>query len=271
MARQKFLFNWHFFDTNCLSELAKLNFGNYQKEVQNFLFKKEVILFLPNIIELTKRPDLLSQLDETLKSSKLYLLPDLQNLLYSEIETILKDKSQHSIFNYIIPVSNGSLSSIPFHNEIKSEINKMNSQIEANFLLKVTQDINTDFSLYDLGTQIQFKINEYCENWFNTSIKNVDIRADLFPAFFTYYYVYFYRYIKGGSRPELNDAMDLTNLWLIPYCKAYYCERSFGHTLRVDIQGRSPLSQWEIIQRTHKVKKQHRKATYLFPMNNTKS
>ena len=72
-----------------------------------------------------------------------------------------------------------------------------------------------------------------------------------FPSFYTYFYVYYFRFIKGDDvTPELNDAIDLVNCLPVPYCERYYAERTYTNVLK-QVQNRTPPSVFAIAKRLY--------------------
>lgn len=75
-----------------------------------------------------------------------------------------------------------------------------------------------------------------------------------FKSFFVFSYAYLYRYRKTeSSKVEANDAIDITSTSVAPYCRRYYCERSFANIL-MEFKGKQTPSAYHIVKRASKLK-----------------
>lgn len=76
----------------------------------------------------------------------------------------------------------------------------------------VGPDIGAGIDERDLGVYIWNVVNDLGREWFQIDIPLADCDAANFPAFFVFFYVYYFRYVKNSNvKPDINDFNDLLN------------------------------------------------------------
>lgn len=245
--------DWWFFDTNCLSELIKLQKTGNAEKIHLFLHNKDVMLLSTSFQEIRKRPDLLEYLEETLSSARTYLVSDVTRFWYADIFNFLNTDgiAFNSLETY--PLKPGFVELLLDSKEFEEVCANSEEQIEQRFFQQIEADIGANLDDRDLCIVIWHRINKYCQEFFNSTIPPANGHALNFPSFYVFYYTYYYRYIKNASVvPETNDFIDLVNSIAAPYCSNYFCEQKFANIIRDSVQGRQPPSPWNLMKRVYK-------------------
>ena len=68
---------WFYFDTNCISQLAKMCKGEQHPKIRKFVSGKHILITTPILKELRKDSDVLATLETALLGSNLFLVPDM--------------------------------------------------------------------------------------------------------------------------------------------------------------------------------------------------
>ena len=135
----------------------------------------------------------------------------------------------------------GVLSSIGTYQPFLDAVRTSRAAVESEYVKRVAPDIGAGLDERELLALIWSRINEVAKEWLNLEIPTADARPDRFPAFFTFYYSYYFRYMKTHTvKISLNDFNDITNTLAAPYCCDFFTERTLAGILRNDVQGRVP-------------------------------
>ena len=247
--------SWWYFDTNCISELIKLYLNGYSQEVDKFLLRRDVLISSSVMQELRKAPNLLSTIPEIFQTANLFVIPDLTRFWYADF-AIYQDKNS-SIFNLLdlFRPPNGFFTGLLGHYSCKFEKACKQSEelVSEKFIDLIKSDIGADIDERDLCIIIWQKIVKLGKQWFGIEIPPFDSNAMNFPAFYVFYYVYFFKFIKNAfSKPVNNDFIDLANCLAAPYCERYYCEAKFAAVLRNEIKNRQPPTAFQLAKRLYK-------------------
>ena len=254
-GKDSFFDRWWFFDTNCLSELVKLHARGHSAAVHDFLAGRDVLLTSTSMQELRKVPNILRSLPAALKTANLYVAPDITRFWYTDIFNFLNiDRVQMNTLQ-VNPLQADLLEMITNTRSVEFEracsTSEMN--LDQRFFDRVGPDIGAKLDERDLGIHIWNVVNDLGQEWFQIDIPIADCDAVNFPAFFVFFYVYYFRYVKNSNvKPDINDFIDLENCLATPYCERYYCEATFAHILRKYAKGRMPPTAFQIIKKCYK-------------------
>lgn len=151
MGKESTFDKWWFFDTNCLSELAKLSEAGGKDKVQRFLEGKDILVTLTHLQELRKAPDILMVLEETLSSANAYLLNELTRFWYSDLANFLNvGKLSHNSLQ-VFPVQKGLFQNFAKQKEkLEGSFRTAENNLSQVFLAKVQPDVGVDFDERDL-------------------------------------------------------------------------------------------------------------------------
>ncbi len=248
--------HWWFFDTNCISEMVKLSSGGYSDKVLEFLKGKDILLTSTSMQELSKAPNILQRVPTVFKTAKLFLAPDITKFWYSDFINFFNDDQN--------PIPMNSLEVYPLQSELiemilksrKSEFDNackfFKKEMSGKFYSLVGPDIGADIDEKDLCVYIWSVVNKYSQEWFNLGIPQADFCPANFPSFYSFFYAYYFRYVKNrDAKLELNDAIDLENCLVTPYCEKYFCEAKFANVLK-NVKGRKPPTPFELIKKMYK-------------------
>lgn len=247
---------WWFLDTNCISDLVKLSSEGYANKVQDFLDGRDILLISTSMQELSKAPDILQHAPSAFKSARLHLAPDITKFWKSDFINFFNDDQNRIPMNTleVYPLQTDLIEMIV--NSRKSEFDKacaiFEKDVSGKFYDLVGPDIGADFDERDLCIYIWYIVNKYSQKWFNLEIPQADFHPTNFPSFYTFFYAYYFRYVKNRDvKIELNDAIDLENCLVAPYCERYYCEAKFANILK-NVKGRKPPTAFQLIKKTYK-------------------
>ncbi|MCP4371927.1 MAG: hypothetical protein GY797_27990 [Deltaproteobacteria bacterium] len=247
---------WWYFDTNCISELVKLSSVGYADKVQEFLMGKDVLLTSTSMQELSKAPDILRYAPSAFKTANLFLAPDITKFWYSDFINFFNDDENRIPMNSldVYPLKSDLIEMVL--NSRKTEFDKaceiFEKEISSEFHASVGPDIGANMDERDLCVHIWNVVNEYSQEWFKLRIPQADLCAANFPSFYSYFYAYYFRYVKNrDAKLELNDALDLANCMVVPYCEKYYCEAKFANVLK-NVKGRRPPTAFQLIKKMYK-------------------
>ena len=231
---------WTFFETNCFSELINQARRGNARAVHAFLRQRNVLVLGTVLGELAEAPDIAAEAKQALKDAETFLVADVSRFFYSDLWNFVNiDRHPRNVLE-ARPMPTEIFSNIgtqPFLDAVRNS----RSHVEPEYLKRVAQDIGAGLDERELLTLIWSRINELAKEWLNLEIPTADARPDGFPAFFTFYYSYFFRYIKDHDvKASPNDFNDITNTLAAPYCVDFYTERTLAGILRTDVQGRVP-------------------------------
>ena len=231
----------------------KLHSAGNADYVHSFLRDKDVILLSTAFQEIRKRPDLLSNLEDTLATANPYLVSDVTRFWYADIFNFLNVDGVRFNSLETYPLLAGFIDKLIGNTEFENACATAEKEVSDLFLEQIEPDVGADLDERDLCVVIWDRVNKYSKEFFRIGIPPADCHAHNFPAFFVHYYTYYYRYIKNATAvPELNDFIDLANSIAAPYCSHYYCEQKFANVLRNSVQGRQPPSPWRIIKNSYR-------------------
>ncbi len=226
---------WWVFDTNCLSEIIKQKQNGKKQQVFDFLENRPVLISLENIIELAKRPDLLSDLQSAMQSAYLFILYDPLALWKFEIERSFGSKDTIEDFFSITGIKYLSRyeSNCPFKgSSLMVEIIKSNKLVDKVYKPRVLQLISRKSVKHEPYLQAVHRINEWVKGNCPKEISIADVLPSLFQSFFSFFYTQYYWYKKQpNTRIRTNDFADISFSLISPYCERLYCERRLAHVL----------------------------------------
>lgn len=257
IGKPSYFDKWWYFDTNCASEIVKLYLGDFQNEVEKFIFGKDILLTTTSFVELRRAPSILDNILKAFNKANVYLAPDISKFWYSDFINFLNDDKNPIEFNSLnIQLVQPALIEQVLSSK-KSEIDKASKQfyldIDENYSKIVQPDIGQNYDERDLCIHIKNKIREYGKKWFNLEIPTSDSNSVNFPSFYVFYYAYYYRYSKNRDiKVDLNDVVDLENCMALPYCERYFCEASFSVLLSKNVKGLIPPTAYNISKRLYK-------------------
>lgn len=243
---------WWFFDTNCLSEIVKLYKKGHQKNINDFLADKDIVITRVHLQELRHCPDILMDLEEVLSSANVYLVAEVSNFYYCDLINFIDNSpiKLNALDTYKIPKGQ-FIAFVEQGEEFEQACKIAEDDVKNRYIPKVKKDLGEVIDERELCTVIINDIREYCLSK-DIDIPIVDMNPINFPTFFTYRYTYYYRYVKNPkTNIELNDFNDLLNCLAVHYCERYYCENKFYNVLN-NVKGLVPPTSFQIAKRMHK-------------------
>ncbi len=241
---------WWFLDTNCLSYIIK-NFddNNFRARLFSLLKNKPVLILSSQVQEISRNSTLTDHFEDVVESLNTHFLPDLSRLWWAELCRFWNctEQSQFYTFCYV-----PGLKEQMQRDDFRQACNKFDEEIQKYYVEKVSKEIGQNIDERDLNIiLIQIIINRYSQKWFGKTIP-IDINPSSFKSFFIFGYTYYYRYIKNNEvKIETNDAIDLLNTIVSPYCEHYYAEKKFTNIMR-QYQGKFTPSAFELAKRVFK-------------------
>jgi hypothetical protein len=244
---------WWFFDTNCLVELLTLS--EHGDAVARFLTGHDVLVTANQLQELRRAPNRLAALRGLLRTTRIYVAPDV--IKFWETDFINFLNVDGVLFNSlgVYPLAPELLDLITGSGraEFESACSQAEGNIHRRFRDVVSPDIGADIDERDLCMHIWNVANKLCQEWHQLALPIADCHSRNFPAFYTIFYVYYFRYVLDAHvQPELNDFVDLANCMAAPYCERFYCDGRFAHILRECVQGRTPPTAFYIIKKANR-------------------
>ncbi len=241
---------WWFFDTNCLSYIIKnYDDDDFRARLFSFLRKKPILILSNQVQEISRNSTLTDHFENVVKSLNTHFLPDLSRLWWAELCHFWNciEKNQFYTFCYV-----PGLKEQMQRDDFRMACDKFDEEIQENYVEKVSREIGKNIDERDLNIiLIQTIISRYSQKWFGKTVP-IDIHPSSFKSFFVFGYTYYYRYIKNSEvRIEPNDAIDLLNTIVSPYCEHYYAERKFTNIMR-QYQGKFTPSAFALAKRIYK-------------------
>jgi hypothetical protein len=232
---------WTFFETNCFSELVNQARRGNAQAVDSFLRGRDVLVLGTVLGELAEAPDIAAAGPAALRRAPTFLVADVSKFFYCDLWNFVNvDRHPRNVLD-AMPLSDAILSSIGTHQPFLDAVRHSRAQLDPEFLARVAPDVGAGLDERELLPLIWSRINSLALEWLKLEIPTADARPDQFPAFFTFYYSYYFRYVKTRSvKVAVNDFNDLTNTLAAPYCRDFYTERTVAAILRNDVQGRVP-------------------------------
>lgn len=252
LGRDSCFDRWWFFDTNCLSELVKLQRDGHSSRIHKFLAGKDVLLASTVLQELRKAPDLLTLLEDALQGANPFLLADVTRFWWTDICNFVNvDRLPINSLD-VRPLMPGFLAQLTEREEFHEVCGQAEEEVRRRFFSVIASDIGASLDERDLCVYIWWRVNECGQEWFDIDIPPADVNARDFPSFYVFFYTYYFRFVKNKVTPELNDFMDMANCLPAPYCERFYGEAKFTQILRGYVQGREPPSTLQVIKRVYK-------------------
>ena len=232
---------WTFFETNCLSELINLARRGGERAVHSFLRGRDVLLPGTVLSELASAPDIAGAAAAALGGGRVFLVPDMSKFFQCDLWNFINVEGHPRNVLEAKPMPEGVLSSIATYQPFLDAVAASRAGVESEYVKRVTPDLGAGLDERELLAVIWSRINSLGMEWLNLEIPTADARPDRFPTFFTFYYAYFFRYMKTHTvKVHLNDFNDITNTLAAPYCCDFFTEKTLAGILRNDIQGRVP-------------------------------
>jgi hypothetical protein len=243
---------WTFFETNCFSELLKQTRDGRGDAVRQFLRGRDVLLPGTVLGEIIAAPDLARRTLELLSSANFFLVADVSKFWECDLwNFITMGRHARDVLETRL-LSENFLSGLFAHDPFVDVVKQSRVRVAAEYHKRVEPDIAAKLDERDLGSVIWSRIDSMAVDWLKLEIPPADVRPERFPAFFTFYYSYFFRYIKSQTRAQVNDFNDLLNTVAAPYCCDYFGERTVAGILKNDVQGRIPPRPIEVARRLNK-------------------
>jgi hypothetical protein len=245
---------WSFFDTNCLSELVKLAEGGNAERVSEFVQGRDVLISSTNLQELRHVPQLAQRIPDIFRKAKLSLVPDLTKFWDADLYNFFNIGGHPRNVLETYPLPTGVFAELDKHPKFIEVCERSEQELWQGFRDRVAPDFASKLSEAELGAAIWHKISAYSEESpYSRAIPPADGRYENFPAFYTFHYTYYFRYMKSDtSKVDPNDFNDLLHSIAAPYCTLMCIEKSFGKLLRNEIQGRVPATPYSIAKKLHK-------------------
>ena len=237
--------HWTFLDTNCISELVKRVLAAKDRPVLEFLANRTVLITGPVLIELTKVPDLLSELDCLVGSTEFYIVPNMNKFFEADLWNFFDGGETPRNVLEATRVKPGLLSVMAGNESFLKTFLESEASAREQFFEKVGPDIGATLDERVLTAIVWKKVSDLAEEHYKTEIPIPECHPGNFPSFFAFYYSYYYRYIRPNDvRPQFNDFHDLENTKAAPYCTSYFAEATFANLLRTQVSGHKPPSSY---------------------------
>lgn len=233
---------WTFFETNCFSELMKWTRDGNTDAVRAFLRGRSVLLPGTVLIELSAAPDLVCQAGELLSSADFFVVPDVSKFWECDLWNFINVEGHpRDVLQTRRILDEAFLPGLLAHRPFLDAVERSRTIVRAEYHDRVRPDVGAELDERELISIIWSRIDSMSKEFLNLEIPPADARPDRFPAFFTFYYAYYFRYVKPQTvRIYTNDFNDLTNTVAAPYCCNYFSERTVAAILRNDVKGRVP-------------------------------
>ncbi len=232
---------WTFFETNCLSELVKLTRTGSARAVQAFLRDRDILLTGPVLSEISAVPDIARDAETMLSTAHVFLVPDVTKFLDCDFWNFISEgRSPRNVLEAVaLPAD--LLSGMLTHGRFLETVKTSRASLEIEYAPRVKPDVGAGLNERQLLALIWSRINSMAQETYKIELPTADARPDRFPAFFTFHYAYYFRYVKShGVKVQTNDFNDLSNTLAAPYCRDFFTEKTLAGILRNDLQGRVP-------------------------------
>ncbi len=241
IGKDSFFSDWWFFDTNCISELVKMCEQGHRQEVLEFVAGRDILVSSLLLMELRLARDVAINLERVLGGANPFLVVDYELFWRADISNFLNVDRMRVNTLEATPVPSGLFVEITRNSQFDAVSKQWEQTASTQYLDKVGVDLGSMLDERDLCAFIWAKVNEYSAKWFKVEIPPADCSSVNFPSFYTFYYTYFFRYMKNRDvLPEPNDFVDLTHCMAAPYCERYYAERTFGTLLGSNVKDHRP-------------------------------
>ena len=231
-----FFRRWWFFDTNCISHLAKLTLSGKEKLVQRFLADRFILLTSSVLQEMRHCPELLKVLPKLLNSSFPYAVSDISYFLWADIARYLQMKNIAYSELYApkgLFCINGPLVANCLSGDFEKVCYESECIARTEFVDRAKADRGANVDPRKLRAIIHKDILERVQTWFSIRIPVEDVTVKNFRTFFLVRYLqYYYCITDSGAKVEPNDFNDFQNCWAASYCQRFYTEKRFGDLLR---------------------------------------
>jgi hypothetical protein len=232
---------WTFFETNCLSELLKLTRSGNLEAVRSFLRDRDVLLPGTVLSEISAVPEIAREAGRMLSTARVFLVPDISKFWQCDLWNFINVEGHPRNVLETTPIPEDLLSSLSAHRPFVEAVRQSRAVVEAEYHRRVQPDVGAELDERQLLALIWFRINSMAMEWLKLEIPTADARPDRFPAFFTFYYAYYFRYVKSRTvKIQVNDFNDLTNTVAAPYCRDFFTEKTLAGILKNDVQARVP-------------------------------
>lgn len=233
--------DWTFFETNCLSELVKLTRNGSGDAVKSFLRGRDVLLPGTVLSEIFRVPEIAREVGRILSPARVFLVPDISKFWECDLWNFISVDGHHRNVLETTLIPEDLLSGLSTHRPFVEAVRKSRAILEAEYQQRVQPDVGAELDERQLLAHIWFRINTMAMEWLKLEIPVADARPDRFPAFFTFYYAYYFRYVKSRTvKIQVNDFNDLANTVAAPYCRDFFTEKTIAGILRNDVQARVP-------------------------------
>jgi hypothetical protein len=176
-----------------------------------------------------------------LSTAQVFLVPDISKFWECDLWNFINVEGHPRNVLETTPIPEGLLASLSTHRPFVDAVSQSRAFVEAEYHRRVQPDVGAELDERQLLALIWFRINSMAMEWLKLEIPTADARPDRFPAFFTFYYAYYFRYLKSRSvKIQTNDFNDLTNTVAAPYCRDFFTEKTLAGILRNEVQARVP-------------------------------
>ena len=250
MGKDATFADWTFLDTNCISELAKRVLAAKDGPVLKFLAGRTVLITGPVLIELTKKPNLLSELDWLMSSTEFYIVPNMNKFFEADLWNFIDGGETPRNILEATRVEPGLLLTMAGSESFRKTFLDSEASTREQFFKKVAPDIGASLDERELTAVIWKRVTDLAKEHYKTEIPIPECHPGNFPSFFTSHYSYYFRYIRANNvRPEFNDFNDFENTKAAPYCSSYFAEAKFANLLRTQVSGHKPPSSYASAKR----------------------
>ncbi|HEX5872648.1 MAG TPA: hypothetical protein VFY65_19595 [Longimicrobium sp.] len=236
-GKEGYFSGWTFFDTCCLSELVKLADSGEGERVREFVRGRDIVLPLTAIQELRRAASLANRIPDVVASANVYEVPHPTKFWDCDIWNFLNTTR---IPRNILEASPFDLRKFQFLIALELPIFARAEHMAGDpFRVQIERDRQAGVDEQKLVTLVWSKVNEIARDQYRIEVPIADCRPENFPAIFTFFYLYYFRFLaQKRVVPKPNDFVDLAHGSIAPYCVDFYAEQKMVQLLRRQVKGR---------------------------------
>jgi hypothetical protein len=230
---------WTFFDTCCLSELVKLADTGEQARVSAFVRGLDIAVPSTVLQELRKAPVIARRVPEVFASATLWLIPHPTKFWNCDVWNFLNVKGLKRNILEASPLPAPVFGLLDSYPPLVASFERAERVAGQDFIAQVERDRKAGVNERKLTLMVGDKVNQIAKESYDIEVPVADVRPENFPALFTYYYAYYFRFlVHRHVRPHRNDFNDLAHASAAAYCRNFFAEQKLVQMLRKQVQGR---------------------------------
>jgi hypothetical protein len=241
---------WTFFDTNCLSDLAKLTDKGEVERLHNYVRGHHIAITSTNLQELRHVPPIAQRIPEAFQTATLYLIPHPTKFWDCDVWNFINTQGVRRNVMEAYPLPTGFFEALNSSPDLIASFQRAESRAENEFFAQIERDRNERVHDRKLLAMIWGKASDLARDRYGFELPVADCRPENFPSIFTYYYTYYFRYIvQAHVKPNKNDFNDLAHTCAAPYCRLFCAERKLAQLLRNQVKDRVSPTPYQTAKR----------------------